>query len=76
MCIRDRGKGDESLIKTMEMTFEETNANKRTQKMDKEKRMRAPMRLLKILLITKVISVGLIQDHGWDGWHIMLGSQN
>ena len=31
------GKGDASLIKTMEMTFEETNASKRTQKMDKEK---------------------------------------
>ena len=31
------GKGDESLIKTMEMTFEETNPSKRTQKMDKEK---------------------------------------
>ena len=31
------GNGNESLIQTMEMTFEETKASKRSQKMDKEK---------------------------------------
>jgi len=31
------GKEDESLIKTMEMTFEETQVSKRNQKMDREK---------------------------------------
>ena len=32
------GKGDQSLIKTMEMTFEETNVSKKTQKINTEKR--------------------------------------